>query len=294
MKLFDHEVKIKKYLCQSFDEELIEITEPYINLYVQTNGCNANCKFCIWKNCANTFNFTKYEYILNYLKERLRINKIGITGGEPTLNWDNFVKISEMSLNNVNNFELSLNTNGLNLDKIYNSHLIDKYYYINLSRHHYDESKNAHIFRCDGLPTNSELLYYGENQRHGDQLQYRCNLIKNYIDSPIEVFNYLNWMSSTKVYNAGFITLMRVNDYSNDSYYHLDMNKLLGDDIFITKKFCRPEGGCECSNYVYLPENFDRPIKLYQKNTYDHCSIQETLVYDGEYLRIGFSGDIIF
>ncbi len=42
-----------------------------------------------------------------------------------------------------------------------------------------------------------------------------------------------------------------------------------------------------------MNENFDFPIRVYHKNTFKPHNITETLVFDGENLRIGFDGDII-
>jgi hypothetical protein len=44
-----------------------------------------------------------------------------------------------------------------------------------------------------------------------------------------------------------------------------------------------------------MPENdFRNPIRVYHKNTFAPNDIQETLVFDGYNVRLGFEGPIVF
>ena len=46
--------------------------------------------------------------------------------------------------------------------------------------------------------------------------------------------------------------------------------------------------------FIYFPEDARQPMKVYHKNTFNPSLIRDTLVFDGENLRIGFDGDLIY
>ncbi len=113
-------------------------------------------------------------------------------------------------------------------------------------------------------------------QTHPHQLQFRCNLIKNYIDSKEEVFKFLNWANDVGMNDIGLVSLMPVNEYSKENFIYFHIKDLIGDNFFLTKKWERTGGGCECFNYIYTPEeNFRRPIKVYHKNTFMPSTIED-------------------
>lgn len=62
-----------------------------LNLYIKINdGCNAKCKFCSNREMQDMgkLDLEKLEYVLKYFNERQLLNRISITGGEPTLTLD--------------------------------------------------------------------------------------------------------------------------------------------------------------------------------------------------------------
>ena len=107
-----------------------------------------------------------------------------------------------------------------------------------------------------------------EIQTHEHQVQFRCNLIKGFIDSKDEVFKFLDWSNEVGINDIGLVSLMPINDYSKDNFIYFHIKELIGDKFSLTKKQERYGGGCECFNYIYLPENnFRRPLRVYHKNT---------------------------
>jgi len=294
MIIFDKEIEARTHYCSFFGKPGDKVDEEYVSLYLQTKFCNARCEFCDYHSCGNEWNHEKYEEILLHLIERVKIRKIGVTGGEPTLNWDNFVNISELSKKISPDSELSLNTNGFNWEKFANHKIFGEYDYINLSRHHYDDTINNEIFKTDSLPTTENLKYLVGKQTHNHQLQLRCNLIGEYINNKEEIFKYLDWANDIGIRDVGIIELMPINDYSKENKISIDIKSLLGDNFFLTKKWERCGGGCECCNYIYTPEDFKNTMVVYQKNTFNPSIVKDTLVFDGEYLRFGFGGDIIY
>ena len=156
MKLFDKEVILKTHYC-GYNGNLPEkIEEPYINLYIQLKGCDAKCSFCEFMDSAQSFNIIKFEDNLLKLKDQIKINKVSITGGEPTLNYKLLYDILFIVKKHLPDVFLVMNTNGYNLKKLDSDNLISKFDSISVSRHHYDENINNSIFKTNTL-TNNEL-----------------------------------------------------------------------------------------------------------------------------------------
>ena len=294
INLFGTDIKLKTHICNLFDTPCVEVEEPNINFYVRTNHCNASCSFCTYSNDASKWNGEKYKEVLKHITSKIKIRKIGVSGGEPMLNWDNFLEISNISKEISPNSELSLNTNGYKMDRFFSHPIYKEYDFIQLSRHHYDDNINDKIFKCKS-PTSDEIKSYSEMQTHKDQLQFRCNLIKGYINNKEEIFKFLEWSNLIGINNIGLISLMPVNDYSKENYIYFKINELIGDNFMLSRKMSRVGGCCECFNYVFLPEeNLRNPIHVYHKNTYKPSEIFETIVFDGENVRVGFGGEIIY
>jgi molybdenum cofactor biosynthesis enzyme MoaA len=290
IKIFNKEINLKSHYCSLFGETPDKIEIPYINLYVKLNQCNAKCPFCIYQD-GNQFNQQKFIQILTELKQKIIIQKIAITGGEPTLNWDQFKSVINISKEISPKSELTLNTNGTNWDKLFDE-TYKVFDYIHLSRHHYNDSINNKIF---GITTPSSIEIKNSPKSHNHQIHLKCVLMKDYIDNEKKLFKYLDWSNLVEINDVGLNTLMPVNEFSNRNLVKLDDRKLIGKNFTVSKKFERCGEGCECYNYIYLPENeFRNPIRVYHKNTYNPTQITETLVFDGENLTTGFGGEIIY
>ena len=293
--LFDKEIKLKTHQCSLFGNESKEFEEPFINLYVRTKFCNAKCDFCTYSEDASKFNEKRYIEVLKEITPKIRINKIAVSGGEPTLYWENFLTISTISRDFAPHCELSMNTDGLRWEQLFNHPISKSYDYIQLSRHHYDDEINDGIFKTK-TPSSKIIREISKLQTHPHQIQFRCNLIKGKIDSKEEVFKYLEWTNSVNINDVGLVSLMPINDYSKENFIYFHIKELIGDNFMLTKRWERHGGGCECFNYVYMPpENqFRRPIRVYHKNTFKPNDITETLVFDGQNVRLGFEGEIIY
>lgn len=290
IKIFNKEIEVTTKNCKLFGQE--SESYPRVNLYVVTKNCNADCQFCTYKNYANNWNGKKFKNILENLVDKVIINKIGVSGGEPTLNWDNFLEITNISKEISPKSELSLNTNGFNLDKLF-TEIYKKYDFINLSRHHYNDHINNKIFRYESTKSD-ELKKFAKKQTHPHQLQFRCNLINGFIDNKEEIYKFIDWSNSIGVYDIGLISLMKVNDFCKDNFVKFEIDCLKNDNFFLTKKFEYCKGGCECFNWIYIPENeFKIPVHVYHKNTFIPELQTQILTYDGEFLKSGFGGEII-
>lgn len=295
IELFGKKISLKTHVCHLFDNEAKEVENPYVNLYIRTKYCNAKCKFCTYASDASKYSEKKLIEVLTEITSKIDISKISISGGEPTLYWDNFLSIVNLSRQYVPNAEISMNTDGFRWKQLMEDPIVNTLDYIQLSRHHYDDAKNDSIFGTK-TPTSSEILDMIGNSANKHQIQFRCNLIKGFIDSREEVFKYLDWTNSVNVNDVGLVSLMPINDYSKENFIYFHIKELIGDNFLMTKSWKKHGGGCECFNYVYLPkdEDFRTPIKVYHKNTFKPSDSKETLVFDGKNVRLGFDGDIIY
>ena len=295
INLFGTEVKLKTHYCSFFGQEHQKVETPYINLYLRTKNCNARCPFCTYHSDASKWNEKRYIEVLKEISSKIQIRKIAISGGEPTLYWDIFISMAKIGQEYAPDAELSLNTDGLRWERLFSDPIYKDFDYIQLSRHHYDDKINDEIFKTK-TPTSEMIKAVSGIQTHDHQIQFRCNLIQGYIDNKTEVFKYLDWMNSLGINDVGLVSLMPVNDFSKDNFIYFHIKELIGDNFLLTKKHERHGGGCECFNYVYMPpeDQFRRPIKVYHKNTFAPQDIQETLVFDGYNVRLGFEGPIIY
>jgi len=293
VNLFGKDVELRDKYCQFYNEEASDVEQPYINLYVRFKGCNANCLFCEFQDNACPFDMEKYLEIVKELSTKLEIRKFGFTGGEPTMVYDKFKEVvmatRELSPTSI----LSVNTNGLNLTKLFNyKELISTLDNVALSRHHYDEDKNNEILGFKSA-TNDEIREVQKLHSNPDLLHFSCNLIKGYIDNEEEIFKMLNHANDLNVFRTGLVSLMPVNDYCKDN--HIDSNKFeLNSRFFNTKRWTNGKV-CSCSNYNYMPQDFKEEfVKIYFKRTLGNSPLTNTLVYDGEKLTYGFDGYTIY
>lgn len=295
INIFGTDINLRTHNCSLFGDEGKKIEDPYINFYVRTKNCNARCKFCTYHSDASKWNGKKYREVLEHLTSVIRIRKIAVSGGEPTLYWNNFEEIVNVGLEFAPDCELSMNTDGLRWERLFSDPIYKKFDYIQLSRHHYDDSINDSIFNTK-TPTSEMIKEVSDLQTHKHQIQFRCNLIKGFIDSKDEVFKYLDWANEVGINDIGLVSLMPINEYSKENYIYFHIKELIGDRFMLTKKWERMGGGCECFNYIYLPpdESFRNPIRVYHKNTFAPNDIQETIVFDGQNVRLGFEGPIIY
>lgn len=295
IEIFGQEVPLKTHHCSLRGEEHQPVVEPYVNLYLRTKHCNARCAFCTYHSDASKWDQDRYVAVLDELRSKIRIKKMAFSGGEPMLYWDNFKRMVATAKEMVPDACFSLNTDGIRWGQFFSDPVWEGFDYIQLSRHHYDDSRNDAIFRTR-TPTTDEIRAVTHMQSHPHQIQFRCNLIKGEVDTRDEVFRYLDWANSVGVNDVGLVSLMPINDYSRENFVYFHIRELIGENFILTKTQERHGGGCECFNYVYMPkeEEFRRPMRVYHKNTYEPDGVSETLVFDGRSLRIGFSGKVIY
>ena len=184
-----------------------------------------------------------------------------------------------------------MNTDGFRLKQLFEDPISKMFTNIHISRHHYDDVRNSEIFDTE-TPTAEELKWAQSTTENKSQIQLSCNLIKNYIDNKEEMYKYMEWVNSLEINNIGFVSLMPVNKYSMDNYIGFNMKDLINERFNVTREWSYKDS-CECTNYIYIPEDLRNTIRVYHKNTYRPFDINETIIFDGENVKLGYEGEII-
>jgi molybdenum cofactor biosynthesis enzyme MoaA len=293
MEIFGQEVKLRSHYCKYFEGDAKPVDSPYVLLYVKFKGCNANCMFCEYQDDAQKFNGKKYFEIIEELKNKVFIKKIAFSGGEPTLHLKELKSILRKTRNILPYTSIVLNTNGVNLTEVFEDRdLIAVIDNISISRHHYDDKINNEIFQTETI-SSKDLTKLRKNIRRKGLFHLSCNLIKGYIDNKEEVYNYLEYANSMKIKSVGFISLMPINEFCKANFADFNKLDLLNENFRIIKEW-NYEDICKCYNYIYIPKDYKRIIHVYHKNTYHPTDININLSFDGETLRNGFNGKIIY
>jgi len=291
IEIFGKEIPIRTHYCNIFGKENREVDEPYVNLYVRSKFCNAKCKFCTFAEDASNYNEKKFIEVLKEITSKIKIKKIALTGGEPTLYWEKFKSAANLSREYSPESMLTMNTDGFRLKQLFEDPISKMFTNIHISRHHYDDVRNSEIFDTE-TPTAEELKWAQSTTENKSQIQLSCNLIKNYIDNKEEMYKYMEWVNSLEINNIGFVSLMPVNKYSMDNYIGFNMKDLINERFNVTREWSYKDS-CECTNYIYIPEDLRNTIRVYHKNTYRPFDINETIIFDGENVKLGYEGEII-
>lgn len=291
MSLFGKEITLKDHQC-SLNGEPGKPRKQSINIYVvMTNACNAKCQFCCNEGNRGKiipFNVEKFKNIITAVNAIIPINRLSFTGGEPTLNCKN--GILEECVKAVKGIDSEIftiiNTNGTNL--AYLDGIAEYFDSIALSRHFFTDEKNMEIFGTTDIATERDIKRF----KHKEKIHISCNIQKGFIDNPKKIIAFLEHVSSMGVSDVGFVTLMKVNEYSKEHFVDfadIDFNL---KRMFTTKEW-NYETYCRCRNYIYVPMQGVPFVRIYSRYYCDPTFSASTLVYDGENLRVGFGGDII-
>jgi len=283
-----------RFGCVLNDVSVSEAEHSYVNIYVRiSNSCQANCRFCEFKNIGyDIFDIKKFMECIDLVQKETKINKISFTGGEPTLNIKPLKKCIDYIKNVDESTFIVVNTNGYNLKELLDIKDIDS---ISLSRHHYRDDLHRKIMGSNKIPSSDFIKNIDTSNVH-----FTCNLISGYIDNWTDVKKYLEYSADVGVYDVGFVGLMPVNEYCAD--HHVDFSDIYKND----DKFCirnkiwkRIQNGvtiCQCNNLLYLPKKGENVVAFYYR---ERCKHKEGSVYDrdlyfdGRNLKSEFYGEIL-
>ena len=192
------------------------IVNIYRNINVQvvlSKKCNFACPFCIENDrTTDTDGFLErscfleniFDMVIQQYDDHGITPHVSITGGEPTLFPEKLKKIYGLAINKWHLPFVNINTNGTNPDVLKDMENI----WINLSRHHYCETKADEIF---GKKSDYTII---------PNTTMQCVMMKGYIDSVAEIKKYMDF----------FIT-MRADGFSFRGMSTLDAGKQYTNEV---------------------------------------------------------------
>lgn len=286
MTLFGKQIEFWQTKCSAFGTAE-EAPQPFVNLYARiTNGCNARCRFCCNAGADRTltFDLQKFARIVDEIgASGIRINRITMTGGEPSCRPDTVAAVAEIVRRNPHcHFtHLQLHTNGLTAEAK-SLIAISRIDTVSLSMHHYDMAMLSEIY---GRAVPDNLLDFPAALKA--KINLSCNLMKGYIDNHAEAETLLRHAANHGYQSVGFAGLMKLNHYAADRYVNpwtIDFDKIYA--LLKTEEKSH-EGACRCRNYLYTA--CKHPVGVYVRETLNTDYCRSSLLFDGEYLRQGFN-----
>lgn len=292
IQIFNEVIPIKNYLCSNKYGNFIE-GEYKFNLYIKiTDYCNAKCQFCSNQGIMpdkESIDLNKLELVLKELRDKKLLSRISITGGEPLLYIDRLNRVLNKIFEIIPNAFVTINTNGVNFDKIKELETLSKLEGIHISRHHYDDQTNDKQFGVK-TATLEEIKKLHENVSNKRLIRLNCLLIRGLIDSQGEVKKYLEASSKIGVFRVGFVSLMPTNKYCIEN--HINFNSIFRnlDSDFFTANHFYDSDICECSNGIYLGQN-GKLVEYYARMTKNlNCDYMRQFVYTPQNeLLVGFN-----
>lgn len=324
MEQIKDKIKFDRYTCEDEYGKLLKYEPEYyeIQLYIVFGyECNADCDFCVYhtkhgakdfeskgKVEGNTLNISQLEAMLKDIQTGgFYIQTVHLTGGEPTLNFENFTEVLKLIRRYLGNLvTISVNTNGIHLKELGKSveqKLLDN---IALSRHGLTDKENQEIFKTTEIPSNDDIKQFVD--MYGQVVHLSCNLVKGYVDTADRIVGYLEMAGKLGVNDVGIVQLMNKNSYCNERYVEYkdistDLERLglvrtrqhvKRDNPLKTDKHGKKCGNiiCACENYLYTTKEY-KMVQMYHRFAIQSDSIESYLVYYSGELKQGFSGSII-
>lgn len=279
VELYNSYYPFRDYCCINKNEEPIP-KEIKTNLYIRVNNiCNGKCKFCL--NCnnktTNNLNIEKLKEVYKYLLDKNMIKLVTITGGEPMLNPKYINDIINALVEINKDVEISISTNGTNLDKVLEFDNINNIKYIHVSRHHYIDEINDKIFGFKTISTNK----IKEIQEKTRKIIINTVGIKNYIDNKEELLKMCDYTRKLDVNRLHYVSLINYNNYCKENY--VDINNIF-KELEEEKEIKRlddlyRENYCEC-HYFELKDIPNKDFIIMGRLTHHNtCPYVEQLVY---------------
>lgn len=279
MKIFSKELNLKNYYCSKDNIRYIKTNTPIINLYVQITGkCNAKCKFCNLENIYEDFNFEKFDYILHTLSQNIIIGKVAITGGEPLLNVPKTRRVIKIARKYSN--VVTLNTNSFSIDalnKIYD--LVD---YIDISKHYFNNNVND---RMMNLKTPNLQAISDVDKK--SKISINCVMQKGFIDSYLNVIEFLEYIGKYNIKSVKFISLLPLNESAKENY--IDPTSIMQKcKHFTNSGMLYDYDMCHCFEFLYLSTSCTTVKVIIKHTTNSDYSCIKQFVFNGKYLYDGF------
>jgi molybdenum cofactor biosynthesis enzyme MoaA len=284
IQLFGKDVRIKNYYCSS-NINKIPRSESKLHLYIKvTDACPATCSYCGNRGMEDYGNIDigKLKYVLEHLHSQNRLHGVSISGGEPMLNFNKVNEIINTIVDTTGIRNISISTNGHNIKKILDFDNVDKLESVHISRHHYSDEVNKQIFGVNTANV-SDIRYVIERLKNTKLLVLNCLLMKKYINNLVEVKRFLDFAGELNVFKAGFVSLMKVNDFSIDNF--INFNEIFNnlDECFLRANHFYDQHICECCDGIYYSEKNGTLTEFYARMTKElNCDYTRQLVYTSD------------
>ncbi len=295
LTLFGKKVPVKHYLCTD-DPNRVLPKSLKLNLYIKINdACNGLCAFCSNRGHEDggKLDLAKLKEVLLYLKERNLLNRVSVTGGEPLLNMELLNDVLNLIFEVGKDLKVTFNTNGFRIKEIIGLDSIHQIEGIHISRHHYLDDVNNCIFGTEAA-SSSDILDTMNSLDNKHLLRLNCLLMKDYIDSPLEVQKYLESAARLNIFRVGFVSLMKVNPYCEAHF--VDFNTIFEKMHLnnLNTAHAYDQHLCECLNGVYVSEQ-GKFIEYYARMTKNApCNYARQFVYTSDNkLLAGFGQESI-
>ena len=265
--------------------------DPFVNFFVRmTDICCAKCPFCKYHSEKSpSFDVKKFKVAFDEIRAVMWINKLALTGGEPTLCLGEIHEIVDYVHKADPSIPITINTNGMCLKALDKKRFLDKIYDIALSVHHYDEDRNDRIFRSQEHASVDDVRRFkGKHKLH-----LRCNLIRDQIDSLAEVRKFLTFFAGMGIQDFGFVSMMLVNQYCKDHFISYKESGLESQpNTRLTRKLAWRD--CSCKNFLGYTDD-GRLYRYYTRTDTNNPNdkIANKLVFDVDKLKLGFNGETI-
>lgn len=181
-----------------------------------TEKCNFKCSYCLpngYSGCGNSsyLNFFEIKNLARAFKA-LGIEKIRLTGGEPTLRSD-LIDIISMLKNEIGIKQVALTTNGFKLEKMLSELKLAGLDALNVSLDSLDSEKFKFIRGSDRCESVKRAIDAAA-QMSFKSIKINCVLLKDVND--IELTDFMEWVRSRPI-TFRFIELMRTGE--NRDYF---------------------------------------------------------------------------
>lgn len=259
-----------------------------------TNYCPCACPFCIATDTGNParIDLRRLEGTLVALAGENVVRGISITGGEPFVDVPLLDRLIRMVFGIFGTgMEISLNTNGMGLERLGDIRDLSHVDAVHISRHHWDDGVNRALFGGGPVPDAGVLRRAIASISYPELFVLNCMLLKDGVCTAEDAHRYMDFAIDLGAKKVSFITGAPVNDYVRRQT--LDYEAVLRADdpaLLMTQRF-RDFGWCRCQDGVYCSED-GRLIQFYgRKSDSTGCGYARGLIIgpDGA-LRAGFGG----
>jgi Predicted Fe-S oxidoreductases len=298
--IFGKTLPVKNYICSKNGCPYTEKNEdpPKIQLSITpTSFCAASCPFCVAASTISNQRFLDIKKLENVLVELNHMNVvrgINITGGEPFTDIDLLDEIVNLVFDIFGpEIQLSINTNGIGLNKL---DKIRRYLFIDtihISRHHYDDARNRDYFHLN-VPTEEELTEIVGKVKDKRLFVFNCLLLADGIGSKEEVKRFLDFSDRVGVPKVGFVTPMDINPYTKKNQVSYKAVFDTDDPDFLFTNKYKDLKFCECQDGIYVTKE-GRLVEFYGRETgYGTGEFARGLVYTADnQLKSGYGENAI-